>query len=581
MYEIDEVFPVIQRAQELSGKAYGAGGEDDVRMRVVADHVRSSLMLVGDGVRPANEGRGYVLRRLLRRSVRAMRLLGVTEPSLPQLLPVSKEAMKESYPELEADFERISAIIYAEEEAFLRTLASGTTILQDAVTALRTSGGGVLSGQDAFKLHDTYGFPIDLTLEMAAEQGVSIDTEEFRRLMGEQKARARADALARKSGHADTSVYTTLSADLSAPVRFLGYTEATANVRVVGLLVDGVPTPTATAPADVEVILDQTPFYAESGGQLADHGQVTLRGGGVLQVDDVQRPIAGLIVHRARLIEGQVDLEETGVAAIDTERRHAIARAHTATHLVHKALRETLGETATQAGSENAPHRLRFDFRATGAVPGGALAEINERVNSRAFENLEVTDRTMPIEDAKALGAMALFGEKYGNQVRVVEVGGDWSRELCAGTHVASTGLLGPVTILGESSIGSGVRRVDALVGDSATRFHAREQALVSQLSQLVGARSEELPDRVATLMQRLKEADREIAALRQAQLLASAAALARTRARSTACAWWRTTPAPSAVVTTCAPSRSTCASAWVEPAWSRSGAWRRTAPLW
>uniref|UniRef100_UPI0028AC5687 alanine--tRNA ligase n=1 Tax=Miniimonas arenae TaxID=676201 RepID=UPI0028AC5687 len=531
MYEIDEVFPVIQRVQELSGRTYGGGDgvsepEDDVRMRVVADHVRSALMLVGDGVRPANEGRGYVLRRLLRRSVRAMRLLGVTDPALPELLPVSKDAMKASYPELEADFARISGIVYDEEDAFRRTLESGTTILDTAVRRVRQSGGTAITGEDAFKLHDTYGFPIDLTVEMASEQGLSIDTETFRRLMTEQRQRARADALAKKTGHVDTSIYTAMAGDLAQPVQFLGYTDATARVSVVGLLSGGAPVPTVSAPADVEVVLDRTPFYAEAGGQLADQGQIVLDGGGVIEVDDVQAPIKGFSVHRGRLVEGQATLGDGGVASIDTERRHAIARAHTATHLVHKALRETLGESATQAGSENAPHRLRFDFRAGSQPPASALPEIAERVNSRAAEDLEVTDRTMALDDARALGAMALFGEKYGNRVRVVEIGGDWSRELCAGTHVRSTGHLGPVTLLGESSIGSGVRRVEALVGDAAQRFHAREQVLVSQLSQLVGVRSEELPERISGLLGRLKDAERELAALRQSQLLAQAGAL-------------------------------------------------------
>ena len=526
MYEIDEVFPVIERASALAGKTYGNGGEDDVRLRVVADHVRSSLMLVADGVRPSNEGRGYVLRRLLRRAVRAMRLLGVNDPSLPELLPVSMEAMKASYPELEADFGRIATVVYAEEEAFRRTLASGTTILDSAVRRVRESGGSVLGGDDAFALHDTYGFPIDLTVEMAAEQGVQIDTDEFRRLMNEQRSRARADALAKKTGHVDTSVYSALASELAAPVQFLGYTDSSAQVRVVGLLAGGANVPVASAPAEVEIILDRTPFYAEAGGQLADQGQIVLDGGGVIEVDDVQAPIKGLSVHRGRLVEGEVALDSTGVATIDGVRRHAIARAHTATHLVHKALRETLGEGATQAGSENAPHRLRFDFRAGSQPPVGALAEISERVNTRAFENLDITDRTMSIDEARNLGAMALFGEKYGDRVRVVSIGGDWSRELCAGTHVRSTGLLGPITLLGEASIGSGVRRLDALVGDAATRFHAKEQVLVSQLSSLVGARSEELPDRISGLLARLKEAEKEIATLRQAQLLAQAGSL-------------------------------------------------------
>lgn len=528
MFETDEVYPVIARVEELSGRSYAqvAASEDGVRMRVVADHVRSALMLVGDGVRPANEGRGYVLRRIVRRAVRAMRLLGVNDEAMPQLLPISRDAMKASYPEIEADFARISRVVYDEERAFRRTLESGTTILDVAVARAREAGATALGGEEAFKLHDTYGFPIDLTIEMAAEQGLSIDTDTFRTLMAEQKQRARADALAKKTGHVDTSVYSALSAELAAPVQFVGYTDATAHSRVVGLLSAGVGVPTAQAPADVEVVLDVTPFYAEAGGQLADSGQIVLAGGGIVEVDDVQAPIKGLSVHRGRLVEGSVTLDEHGVASIDTERRHAIARAHTATHLVHKALRETLGEGATQAGSENAPHRLRFDFRASAQPPASALPEISERVNTRAAEDLEVSDSVMSLDRARELGAMALFGEKYGDRVRVVEIGGDWSRELCGGTHVRSTGHLGPVTLLGEASIGSGVRRVEALVGEAAMRHHAKEQVLVSQLSQLVGARSEELPERISGLLARLREAEKEVAALRQAQLLAQAASL-------------------------------------------------------
>ncbi len=531
LYEIDEVFPVVSAAEEMTGRRYGADPEADVRLRVVADHVRSALMLIGDGVRPSNEGRGYVLRRLLRRSVRAMRLLGVQEVALPTLLPAARDAMSPSYPNLARDFDRIGAVAYAEEEAFMRTLASGTTILETAVRRATVQAGSdgtpVLSGEQAFGLHDTYGFPIDLTLEMAAEQGVQVDEQAFRALMQAQRDRARADALAKKTGHADTGAYQAIRTTLGAPTAFLGYTDAQSRSTVVGLLVDGVPAPVATAPADVEVVLDRTPFYAEAGGQLADQGVLLLDGGAHIEVDDVQAPIKGLSVHRGRLVDGTVTLGESGLARIDTDRRRAIARAHTATHMVHKAIRETLGETATQAGSENAPSRVRFDFRSGSPVPPPVLGEVEERVNSRLQDDLEVTDEVMPLEQARALGAMALFGEKYGNQVRVVSIGGDWSRELCAGTHVKRSGELGLVTLLGESSVGSGVRRLDALVGDGAYGYQARERALVGQLSGLLGARPDELAERVAGLLGRLKESEKELAGLRQGRLLAQAASLA------------------------------------------------------
>ena len=525
MYEIDEVFPLIERTQELTGRRYGAVDEDDVRMRVVADHVRSSLMLIGDGVRPGNDGRGYVLRRLIRRAVRSVRLLGVDEPALPYLLPVAKDAMAASYPELEQRFASISEVAYGEEEAFRRTLVAGTTILDTAVSKAKAAADGRprLGGADAFALHDTYGFPIDLTLEMAAEQGVSVDEQGFRELMAEQRERARADALAKKAGHVDPAQYRELQTRLGGDTLFLGYTDLTSEARVVGLLVDGQAVPTATAPAEVEVVLDRTPFYAEAGGQLADHGTISLRGGGIVAVDDVQAPVKGLVVHRGRLTEGTVTLDENGVAMIDVARRKAIAQAHSATHMVHKALHESLGDQATQAGSENAPSRLRFDFRHGSQVPASVLGEIEERVNGQLLENLDVSDEVMDIDDALASGAMALFGQKYGSRVRVVSIGGDWSKELCAGTHVPSTGHIGRVTLLGESSIGSGVRRVDALVGAGAYGFQAKEHVLVGQVTSMLGGRPEELPERVSSLMSRLKSAEKELATLRRQQLLAGA----------------------------------------------------------
>jgi alanyl-tRNA synthetase len=529
MYEIDEVFPVIVAAQKLSGRTYGADHDDDVRLRVVADHVRSALMLISDGVTPSNEGRGYVLRRLLRRTVRSMRLLGVEERTFPALFPVSRDAMQGSYPEVGTDFERIARVAYAEEEAFRRTLAAGTTILDTAVAATVAASPAApkLSGEQAFALHDTYGFPIDLTLEMAAEQGVAVDEKAFRALMQVQRQRARADALAKKAGNVPTEAYQALQRDLAAPVQFLGYTESTARVRVQALLVDGVPVPAATAPALVELVLDRTPFYAEAGGQLADQGTIALDSGATIEVDDVQAPVKGMSVHRGRLIDGAVTLGDLGTGTIDTDRRKAISRAHSATHMVHKAVREALGESATQAGSENAPSRVRFDFRHGTGLPAGALGEIEERVNSQLAEDLEVTEEIMSITAARASGAMALFGEKYGDRVRVVSIGGDWSRELCAGTHVKRSGQLGLVTLLGEGSIGSGVRRVDALVGDGAYGFQAKEHALVGQLTQLLNVRTDDLPDRVSALVARLRDAEKRLAGLNQAALLGAAAGLA------------------------------------------------------
>jgi len=533
MYEIDEVYPVLERAAEMTGKRYGehsghsaqSSHPDDVRLRVVADHVRSSLMLIGDGVTPGNEGRGYVLRRMLRRSVRSMRLLGFGDPCLPHLLPVSLERMSQSYPELRRDWERISQIAYAEEEAFRRTLAAGTTILDTAVSRTKESGGTVLGGAQAFQLHDTYGFPIDLTLEMAAEQGLEVDREGFARLMQEQRDRAKADAKAKKVAHGDTQAYREVADALGTAVEFTGYSEVVSEARVAGLVVAGQSVPVAREGDDVELVLDRTPFYAEGGGQLADGGRLRLDSGAVVQVRDVQSPISGLIVHRASVLSGEVAVGDAAHAEVDVQRRRSISRAHTATHMVHKAIREALGETATQAGSENAPGRFRFDFTAHQAVPASVLKDVEQRVNAILLEDLAVHAEIMTQAEAVESGAMALFGEKYGDAVRVVSVG-EWARELCGGTHAERTTQLGLVTLLGESSIGSGVRRVEALVGTDAYSFLAREHAIVGQLTELVKGRPEELPERVSGLMTRLKDAERDLDRLRKEQLQAAAGSL-------------------------------------------------------
>ena len=537
MYEIDEVFPVIEAAQEMSGKTYGlgaagpsAGGayDDDVRMRVVADHVRSALMLISDGVRPGNDGRGYVLRRLIRRAVRSMRLLGVEDAALPTLLTASKNVMSLSYPELDSNWETIQDVAYAEEDAFRRTLSAGTTILDAAVaSAKEATGAPLISGASAFSLHDTYGFPIDLTLEMAAEQGVAVDEEGFRSLMAEQKERARADARSKKTGHTDVRVFHEIEKQMGGGSTFLGYTEEAAEGTVQALLVDGASAPAASAPAEVEVILDRTPFYAEMGGQLADHGTIRLAGGGVVEVHDVQAPIRGLSVHRGTLTEGTMSVGEKAYAQIDGARRLAIARAHTATHMVYAGLRSVVSPDATQAGSENSPSRLRFDFRHSSAVEASQLGDIEALVNEKLAEDLAVTTEEMSLDEAKAQGAIALFGEKYGSRVRVVTIGDGFDRELCGGTHVPTTGHIGRITLLGEGSIGSGVRRIDALVGDGAYEFQAKEHALVAQLSHLVGGRAEELPGRIETLLAKLRDSEKELEKIRTEQALSRGGELA------------------------------------------------------
>ena len=526
IYEIDTTMQILNMASSLTGIQYGKAEKSDISLRVIADHARTSAMLIGDGVTPGNEGRGYVLRRMMRRTIRNMRLLGSHDPIISDLTRAAIGAMGPQYPELLAAQDRILAVSVAEEESFLQTLKSGTQIFDLAATALKAKQVSTLAGEEVFKLHDTYGFPYDLTLEMAQEVGLQIDTDGFHRLMKEQKDRAKADARVKKSGHTDLSQYKQI-ADGSGLSTFLGYTHTEAEGKINGLLVDGVIAQNAKSGDEVEVVLDRTPFYAEGGGQLADSGLIKLANGALIEIDDVQAPVNGLSVHRGRVLSGEVEVGQSALSTIDQERRDAISRAHTATHMVHKAFREVLGETATQAGSENSPGRFRFDFPATGAVSDSALDEVESRVNALLLDNLEVTAQSMSQAEAKAIGAMALFGEKYGDTVRVVSVG-DWARELCGGTHVSRSGQLGVVKLLSESSIGAGVRRVEALVGVDAYKFLAREHLLLNSLTQIIkGARVEELPERINDLLEKIKEIEKELAAVRSAQALGTVASIA------------------------------------------------------
>ena len=526
IYEIDTTMQILTKASSLAGVTYGKSQNSDVSLRVVADHARTSAMLIGDGVTPGNEGRGYVLRRMMRRTIRNMRLLGVNDPIMSELTQAAIGAMGPQYPELISDQKRILAVSIAEEESFLQTLKSGTQIFDLASTQLKAQKKSVLPGDEVFKLHDTYGFPFDLTLEMAREEGLEVDEDGFRRLMNEQRDRAKADAKAKKSGHTDLSEYKKI-ADSKGASTFVGYTQIESEAVVNGILVDGISVQSAISGSEVEIVLDRTPFYAEGGGQLADGGRITLANGAVVEIDDVQTPVNGLSVHRGRVISGEVALGSQALAAIDLERRNAISRAHTATHMVHKAFREILGETATQAGSENSPGRFRFDFPSTGAVPDSVLNEVEARVNTLLLDNLEVTAETMSQDAAKKIGAMALFGEKYGDQVRVVSVG-DWARELCGGTHVSASGQLGLIKLLSESSVGAGVRRVEALVGVDAYKYLAREHLLLNSLTEIVkGARAEELPERISDLLNKIKEIEKELVTVRSAQAMSQVGSLA------------------------------------------------------
>jgi alanyl-tRNA synthetase len=525
LYEIDEVAPVLHRAADLAGVRYGKDHEADVRLRVVADHVRSGLMLIGDGITPGNEGRGYILRRLLRRAVRSMKLLGVDEATLPELLPVSRDVMSASYPELATDFARISAVAYAEEEAFRRTLTSGTALFDTAVTRAKRAGTPALSGEQAFSLHDTYGFPIDVTLEMAAEQGVTVDEEGFRALMKEQRDRARADARAKKTGSVDVLAYRQLLAE-HGPTDWQAYDTLRTDARVLGVVTEGEGPQVATPGEIVRVVLDRTPFYAESGGQVADAGVLTWDGGRA-EVIDVQRPVKGLVAHQVRVLEGELLPGAELAAEVDYEWRLSACQAHSGTHVVHAALRQVLGPQALQSGSYNRPGYLRLDFAWQGALGQQQRTDIEDVANAAVRADHRVTASWMTLPEAQAFGALALFGETYGEQVRVVEIGGPWSRELCGGTHVKGSAQIGTLALTGESSVGSGARRVEAVVGLEGFRYLARERDLVRQLADLLKTPQDGLVERVGGMLSRLRDADRELAELRSQQSVAAAGSLA------------------------------------------------------
>ena len=518
MYETDQVRPVLDLAAKLSAKPYGADADDDVRLRVVADHVRSALMLISDGVQPSNEGRGYILRRLLRRVVRNMRLLGVEGATFPELFRASMEAMRDAYPEVERDWERISRIAIAEEATFLRTLAQGTSIFEQAAEAARGAGTTLIDGDTAFKLHDTFGFPIDLTLEMAQEAGLKVNRDKFDELMSQQRERAKADARARRSQLADLSVYSELRA--AGETAFLGHTELRGESEVLGIIVNGESVPIAKVGDHAELVLVETTLYAESGGQDSDQGWIMNPTGGFEStVVDVQKPVPGLIAHTVDVTAGEVAVGDRVETVVDSQYRRAASEAHSATHLIHAALRDTLGPDALQAGSYNKSGYMRLDFNWNQPLSLQTRSEIEDIANNAIRQSYEVVTRELPLDEAKAMGANALFGEKYGAMVRMVDIGGPWSRELCGGTHVVNSAEIGIINLIGESSVGAQNRRVEALVGKDAFSEFAAERAVVRELSGGLKVPREQLPSRVQELVDNLKRAEKRIAELEAAQL--------------------------------------------------------------
>jgi alanyl-tRNA synthetase len=511
LYEIDEVKPVLDLAAKLAGKSYGVNETDDVRLRVVADHVRSALMLIGDGVVPANDARGYVVRRLLRRVVRAMRLLGVEKPVFAELFTRSKDSMKASYPELETDFARILRTAVAEEEAFLRTLNAGLLVLDDEIARAKNSGLKALSGESSFLLHDTYGFPVDLTIEIAQEQGLSLDREEFNILMNVQRQRAKDDAKMKRSGNADLSVYGEFRA--LGSTKFTGYDELASGAKVIGLIRDGEVVSNIKQGDVAEVILDETSFYAESGGQDSDSGFI-VADGLVLEVLDVQKPVKGLISHSVTVRSGEVGVGSQVTAEVSADWRLGAAQAHSATHVMHAALRQVLGSSALQSGSYNKPGYMRLDFSWNESLSQSVKTEIEEVANLAIRQDLAVRADFMTVEEAKASGAIALFGETYDEQVRVIQIGGPWSRELCGGTHVSRSSQVGMVSILGEASVGSGSRRIEALVGFEAFKALSAEALIVQQITETLKVPKEDLASKILHTIEQLKVAEKKLAAI-------------------------------------------------------------------
>jgi len=517
MYETDLLAPVLHEVQELSGAGYGREDRVDRSLRIVAEHGRTASFLIADGVLPSNEGRGYILRRLLRRSVRHLRLLGVEDPAVARVCQRVVANLGEAWPELVAQRSLIEQVVASEEESFSRTLRQGSTLLEGAIRRTRDQGGARLAGDTAFQLHDTYGFPYELTLEAAAEAGLDVDADRFQELMDDQRRRAKEARRELDTDLRRLESYRDLSSR-HGRTTFVGYETTTAEGRILGLLADGEELAAAGEGDQVELILDRTPFYAEGGGQVGDTGLVRTGDGAVLQVTDTRPGLEGFYVHSARVVSGQPRVGDQVHAEIDADRRAAVARSHTATHTLHWALRDQLGEHARQQGSLVDAGRLRFDFAHFQQVPAERLAEIEAAVNRQLLADPDVIVWHGSLADAEAAGALSLFGERYGSVVRVVEVG-DFSRELCGGTHVGHGSQVGPVHVLGEASIGANLRRIEALTGLEALHYVDRERQLLAEVAALLKTRPEDAPEQLRRRLEALANAQRELERLRVAGL--------------------------------------------------------------
>ena len=517
LFEVDTVQNIMKHICKVANIEYHTDEKSDISLRVITDHIRSTVFMVGDGITPANEGRGYVLKRLLRRAARHGRLLGIKEPFLYQVAETVIRENANAYPELREKQDLITKIIRHEEESFARTIDNGTDRLNDMIAALKNESKTVLAGKDAFTLSDTYGFPIDLTVEMAGEQGISVDEEGFRACMEEQKQRARADRASK--------VKTSWGGDLSAPkgtpkTEFTGYTSQTENAKILAILAGGESVDTLEAGTDAVIVLDRTPFYAESGGQVGDTGEISVYAEGTAEVTfavaDTHKDGDGHYLHMGTLEDGTLHVGDTVTAAIDSDRRSAIMRNHTSAHLLQAALRKVLGDHVHQAGQLVDADRCRFDFSHFSAMEPDELKKVEAMLNQEILAAKPVTTKEMPIEEAKKLGAMALFGEKYGDVVRVVTAG-DESVEFCGGTHVTNTAQIGLCKILSESSVAAGVRRIELVTGANVLKLlEETENTLLNAAKAMKLANPAELPEKCAAAANELRDKTREIEKLNQ-----------------------------------------------------------------
>jgi alanyl-tRNA synthetase len=526
VFETDLLAPILEQAQSATGQVYGREDRADLSLRIVAEQTRACSFLIADGVLPSNEGRGYVLRRMLRRSVDHVRRLGVERPTMASIAGQVVDSLGEAWPELVAQRSLIEQVVAAEEESFSRTLRQGSALLQSVISRARERGETTVPGDTAFQLHDTYGFPFELTVEVAEDAGLRVDQERFGQLMEDQRRRAKEARREMVGAQRKVEAYRELSSRFGRTT-FVGYEQTSAEGRVLGLLgPDGEELSNATPGTDVELVLDRSPFYAESGGQVGDKGRVRSQDGALVEITDTQYGLEGFHVHTGKVVEGELRADQPVLAEVDMARRAATARSHTATHTLHWALRQALGDHAKQQGSLVDAGRLRFDFAHFSPVPTDVLGEVQGNVNQHLTEDPEIKVWHTSLAEAEASGAIGLFGEKYGAVVRVVDIG-DFSRELCGGTHVGHGSQVGPVVILGESSVGANLRRVEALTGMDALRYVDRERQLLEEISTLLRARPEDAPEQLRRRLEALADAQRELERLRQAELAGRAAELA------------------------------------------------------